>query len=146
MEIFVFLLIGGIWAAFLLPAFFDSRRRSPLSTTRNFARSKDLLASVSATNGQALKAKRRAGVRRRRVLTMLSLGALGSLAFAVWQSSFTWLVAAIGFDVALAAYITVLLHMRATRDGYTPVVSVLPVEPVEPVVDAQHHTVRVVAG
>ena len=143
MEIFVFLLIGGIWAAFLLPAFFDSRRRSPLSTTRNFARSKDLLASVSATNGQALKAKRRAGVRRRRVLTMLSLGALGSLAFAVWQSSFTWLVAAIGFDVALAAYITVLLHMRATRDGYTPVVSVLPVEPV---VDAQHHTVRVVAG
>ncbi len=143
MEIFAFLLIGGIWAAFLLPSFFESRRRAPLSTTRNFARSKDLLASVSATNGQALKARRRAATRRQRAVTLLSLGAVGSLAVAVLQSSFIWLLGAIAFDIALAGYITLLLHMRAARERSAPVVSLMSVDAVE---DVQHHTVRVVAG
>ena len=143
MEIFAFLLIGGIWAAFLLPSFFESRRRAPLSTTRNFARSKDLLASVSATNGQALKARRQAAVRRRNVLVVLTAGALGSLAVSVLQSSFTWLLVAIAFDLALAGYITLLLQVKAVRERSAPVVSLVPVGAVD---DAQHHTVRVVAG
>lgn len=143
MEIFAFLLIGGIWAAFLLPSFFESRRRGPLKTTRNFARSQDLLASVSATNGAELKARRRAGLRRRRVLMALTVGALGSLALAVLQGSFLWLATTIAFDVALAGYITVLLQIRATRARSAPIVSLLPVESSD---DAQHHTVRVVAG
>jgi hypothetical protein len=143
LEIFAFLLIGGIWAAFLLPSFFESRRRAPLTTTRNFARSKDLLASVSATNGSALKARRRAAMRRRRVLTVLALGAAVSLAAAVLQSSFTWLLIAIGFDLALASYVTLMLQVKAMRERTAPVVSLVPVDTVE---DAQHHTVRVVAG
>lgn len=143
MEIFAFLLIGGIWAAFLLPSFFESRRRAPLSTTRNFARSKDLLASVSATNGSALKARRLAAMRRRRVLTVLGMGALGSLIVAVLQSSVVWLLVAIGFDLALAAYVTLMLQVKATRERSAPVVPLVAVEAVD---DAQHHTVRVVAG
>jgi hypothetical protein len=144
LEIFAFLLIGGIWAAFLLPSFFDSRRRAPLNTTRNFARSKDLLASVSATNnGQALKARRLAAVRRRRVLVLLSIGALGSLALAVLQGSFAWLMATIVFDIALAAYVAVLMQIKATRHDSAPVLSLVPTESMQ---DEQHHTVRVVAG
>jgi len=143
LEIFAFLLIGGIWAAFLLPSFFESRRRAPLSTTRNFARSKDLLASVSATNGQALKARRRAATRRSRVVTVLSLGAVGSLAVAVLQSSFVWLLATIAFDVAVAGYVALLLQMRAVREQTAPVVSLVAVDAVD---EVQHHTVRVVAG
>lgn len=143
MEIFAFLLIGGIWAAFLLPSFFESRRRAPLNTTRNFARSKDLLASVSATNGQALKARRRAAARRRRAVTVLSLGVLGSLAIAVLQSSFAWLLVTIGFDLALAGYITLLLKIKTARERSAPVVRLAAVDSVD---DAQQHTVRVVAG
>lgn len=143
MEIFAFLLIGGIWAAFLLPSFFESRRRAPISTTRNFAKSQDLLASVSGVNAAEVKARRHSALRRRRVLAVLSAGALGSLAIAVLQSSFTWLLVAIAFDLALAGYITLMLQMRATRARTAPVVPLVAVEPPE---DAQHHTVRVVAG
>ena len=39
MQIFAFILIAGIWAAFLLPSFFESRRKAPMTRTRNFARS-----------------------------------------------------------------------------------------------------------
>jgi hypothetical protein len=143
LEIFAFLLIGGIWAAFLLPSFFDSRRRAPLNTTKSFARSKDLLASVSVTNGQAIKAQRMAGVRRRRVLAVLTVGAMGSLALAVLQGSFVWLMVTVGFDLALAGYIALLMQMKASRAQAAPVLSLLPVEAMD---DAQHHTVRVVAG
>ena len=73
----------------------------------------------------------------------LTVGALGSLALAVLQGSFLWLATTIAFDVALAGYITVLLQIRATRARSAPIVSLLPVESSD---DAQHHTVRVVAG
>ncbi len=59
------------------------------------------------------------------------------------QNSFTLLLVAIAFDLALAGYITLLLQIRATRGRSAPVVSLVPVESVD---DAQHHTVRVVAG
>ena len=143
MEIVAFLLIGGIWAAFLLPSFFESRRRAPLNTTRNFARSKDLLASVSGVNAPELKARRRAAVRRRRVLAILAVGAFGSLAAAVLQDSFVWLAATIAFDLALAGYVTLMLQMRPGRIAASPVVPLMAVEPTD---DTQHHTVRVVAG
>ena len=143
MEIFAFLLIGGIWAAFLLPSFFESRRRAPLSTTRNFARSKDLLASVSGANAAHFKARRIAANRRRRVLVILSVGALGSLAVAVLQESVVWLGATIAFDLALAAYITLLVQIRSNTARSASVLSLVAVESAE---DVQHHTVRVVAG
>ena len=143
MEIVAFLLIGGIWAVFLLPSFFESRRRAPLNTTRNFARSKDLLASVSGVNAPELKARRRAAVRRRRVLAILAVGAFGSLAAAVLQDSFVWLAATIAFDLALAGYVTLMLQMRPGRIAASPVVPLMAVDPTD---DTQHHTVRVVAG
>ena len=101
------------------------------------------LASVSATKGAELKARRLAGVRRRRALMALTVGALASLALAVLQGSFLWLATTIAFDIALAGYITVLLQIRATRARSAPVVSLVPEEIPD---DAQHHTVRVVAG
>ena len=73
----------------------------------------------------------------------LALGALGSLALAVLQNSFPFLLLAIAFDLALAGYITLMLQVRASRVRTAPVVPLLRVEPAE---DAQHHTVRVVAG
>ena len=143
MEILILLLLGGVWAAFLLPSFLASRRRAPINTTRSFARSQDLLASVSGVNAAEVKARRRAASRRRRVVAVLSGGALASLALSVVQSSFLWLVVTIGFDLALAGYVTLMLQMRSTKSRTATVVSLVPVEAPE---DAQHHTVRVVAG
>ena len=47
MAIVLFILIAGLWAAFLLPAFFDHRSDAPKSTTRDFARTRMKLAEVS---------------------------------------------------------------------------------------------------
>lgn len=77
------------------------------------------------------------------MLTILTLGAVASLAIAVLQSSFTFLLVAIAFDLALAGYITLLLQIRVTRERSAPVVPLVAVESMD---DAQHHTVRVVAG
>jgi hypothetical protein len=143
-EIYAFLIIGGMWAAFLLPGIFESRRRAPLNTTRNFSRSKDLLASVSGVNAGEVKARRRLAARRRRVLTVLAAAAFVSLAGAVAQSSLLWLTVTIGFDVVLAAYVTLMLQVKAGVGRSATVVPLIAVEPEGE--DKQHHTVRVVAN
>ena len=149
MPVFAFILIGGIWAAFLLPSFIDGRRKAPSSTTRSFARSTALLASVSSSSSHELAVRRKAQVRRQRILVGLFIGALATLAVAVWQGSVAWLAVTVGFDIAIAAYIAMLLQVRA-RPARAPVVPIAPQVPAAaPEVvnsDEQRHTVRVVAS
>jgi hypothetical protein len=145
MQILAFILIGGIWAAFLLPSFFESRRKTPISTTRNFAKSTALLASVSSAAGQETISRRRTLVRRRNLLIALVLAAAISLAVAVVQGSTTWLFVTLAFDAAIAGYIAYLVHLRQQR-SVTP--RVVPMAPAEPQLaeEPQRHTVRVVNG
>ena len=112
MPLLVFLLIGAVWAAFLLPSFFESRRRAPISATRNFQRSTELLASVAGTDAQVVMARRRQAVRRRRLLLTLSAGAAVTLAVALVTSSLFWLGATVVFDILIGAYVTLLLMAR----------------------------------
>ena len=91
MEILAFILIAFIWAAFLLPSFFESRRRAPINATRDFARSTALLASVATVPGTEVMARRKARERRRRLLYALAAGALISLTVAILRSSVLWL-------------------------------------------------------
>ena len=112
MELFAFILIACIWAAFLLPSFFESRRKAPTSTTRNFAKSTALLASVANSSGPEIIARRRAQDRRRRTLMALAAAALISLTVAVLRSSLVWLGVTIALDLAIAGYVTMLLFMR----------------------------------
>jgi ABC-type amino acid transport substrate-binding protein len=146
MPVFAFILIGGIWAAFLLPSFIDGRRKTPTKTTRSFARSTALLASVSSSSSHELAMKRKAQIRRQRILIALFAGALGALAIAVWQGSVVWLGVAVGFDIAIAVYVTMLLQMKAQppRAAVVPIGTAPPAELVKP--DEQRHTVRVVAS
>jgi len=153
MPVFAFILIGGIWAAFLLPSFIDGRRKTPSGTTRSFARSTALLASVASSSSQDLALKRRAQLRRQRILIALFVSALATLAVAVWQGSVVWLAVAVGFDIAIAVYVTMLLQMKV-RPAPAPVVQIGTPAPVgaptaAPEVvnsDEQRHTVRVVAS
>jgi ABC-type amino acid transport substrate-binding protein len=147
MPVFAFILIGGIWAAFLLPSFIDGRRKTPSKTTRSFARSTALLASVASNSSHELAIKRKAQVRRQRILIALFAGAFGALAVAVWQGSLVWLAVAVGFDISIAVYVAMLLQMR-TRPAPARVVPIGTSAPAPELVnpDEQRHTVRVVAS
>jgi hypothetical protein len=155
MAIVLFILIAGLWAAFLLPSFFDHRKRNPRSTTRDFARTKQLLATVSASRPDTeAYVRRHTQIRRTRVLVVLGVGALLTLVVATWTGSIAWLWAAVAFDVAIAGYVTLLLTMK--RQSAMPHAQVVPITAVsaEPTAaagdtaegDMESKTVRVVAG
>lgn len=147
MEIVVFILIALVWAFFLLPSFFDNRRQAPLSSTKSFARSTALLASVATSPTYEVMIRRRALARRRRILFMLGAAAIASLAVAIVNNSMIWLGVTIGLDLALAGYVALLLQMKERARAATAPVVPLPVATVEETVpDKQVHTVRVVAG
>jgi len=159
MLIVLFILIAGLWAAFLLPSFFDHRNQTPKSTTKDFARTKQLLAAVSASDPTSeAYVRKHAQVRRTRVLIGLGITAFATLAVATWTGSVAWLYAAIAVDVSIAVYVTVLLQLKqqrfAPRAQVVSIVQAVPqVQQSEPqVVDqpqdefAESKTVRVIAG
>lgn len=116
MPIVVFIIIAGLWAAFLLPSFFDNRSQAPRSTTRDFARTKQLLASVSASTPDGEDyVRKHAQVRRTRVLIGLGVAAIATLAVATWTGSVAWLWATIAIDAAIAGYVTLLLVLKQQR-------------------------------
>ncbi|HHC07151.1 MAG TPA: hypothetical protein ENK55_00325 [Actinobacteria bacterium] len=147
MNIIVFILIAGIWAAFLLPSFLEDRREAPVASTRAFARSRALLANVSTGSGALVASS--VQLRRRRILVGLVVAAGLSLLAATVTGSVLLLWVTIGVDVALAAYVTLLLMLkqqrlaarRAPRIPATP-----PVPAVAPEVEDAPPTVRVIAG
>ena len=148
MEILAFLIIGGVWAVFLLPQFFESQRNGSLSSTRHFSRSNDLLASVALQSAETVRAVSQARRRRRRTVALLGSGALGSLAMAVLTGSTIWLGVTIVFDILLAGFVTALLQARAAR--FAPVAPVVPIESGGQQEDLNEieviRTVRIVAG
>lgn len=142
MEIVAFILIACIWAAFLLPSFFESRRKAPMNSTRSFARSTALLASVATSTGPEIIARRKAHRRRRRFLTALSLAAIVSLSVAILRSSVLWLGVTLVCDLTIAAFVAIMLQMR--QQAVAPRVVAIPSEVV--LSEPDRHTVRVVAG
>ena len=147
MRVLAFLIIGGVWAVFLLPQFFESQRSASLSSTRHFARGNDLLASVALHSAEEVRAANFARRRRRRTVAILGTGALGSLAAAVYTGSAIWLGVTIVFDVLLAAFVTALLQAKAAR--FAPVAPVVPIETrvQEELTEVEVvPTVRIVAG
>ena len=146
MELLGFILIAGIWAAFLLPRVFDTRKHAPITTTRNYERDTALLAAVSASaSGSSLLARRRVIEARRRTLLALGGVAAVTLVTAIWTGSVLWLGASIFVDVALAVYITVLLYMK--QQWQSQLAQVVPLGQTAPVhLYAADTTVRIVAG
>ena len=156
MAIVLFILIAGLWAAFLLPSFFDHRNQTPRSTTRDFARTKQLLAAVSASQPDTEAYVRRHVQRRRtRVLFGLAATALITLVVATWTGSVPWLWVTIAVDVAIAGYVAMLLAVK--RQGSIPKATIVrmpsqdaviapPAPAAERVAFEESQTVRVIAG
>jgi Flp pilus assembly protein TadB len=151
----VALLIAGLWAAFLLPSFFDHRSRAPKSTTRDFARTKRLLEQVTTADpdGEAY-VRHHNQIRRQRILVLLVIAAFLSLAVATWMGSVAWLWLTVTLDVAVAVYVTGLLYVK--QQGAMPRATVVPISaaphaPAPAVIEAspayeETPTVRVIAG
>jgi hypothetical protein len=79
MPIVLFILIAGLWAAFLLPSFFDQRNHAPKATTKDFARTKEMLASVAQSRPDSdTYIRRHAQVRRQRILAGLAAASLST--------------------------------------------------------------------
>jgi len=116
MAIVLFILIAGLWAAFLLPSFFDHRSSAPRSTTRDFARTRKKLAQVSMAqpDSDAYVRKHRQ-YRRQRILVGLAIGSASTLVFATWTGSMPWLWVNIAINVTFAAYVALLLTMKQLR-------------------------------
>ncbi len=154
MGIILFILIAGAWAAFLLPSFFDHRRENPRATTRAFARSKEKLANVTAAQvGSPAYAQHHAQMRRQRIFVALFVTALVTLVIAVMRSSITWLGITIVVDMAVGAYVALILTARQPKRARRAPVVPLPtpvassptsVEALE--LEAAPPTVRVIAG
>ncbi len=151
----VAILIAGLWAAFLLPSFFDHRRRAPKTTTRDFARTKQLLQQVAAAqpDGEAY-VRHHAQMKRQRILIGLAATALLALVVATWTGSIACLWLTIALDAAFAGYVTLLLHTKQQR--FAPKATVVPIDSAQPVIAPaaltavpayeETPTVRVIAG
>ncbi|MCP3993877.1 MAG: hypothetical protein GY722_02270 [bacterium] len=149
MEITAFLVIAGVWAAFLLPSFFEGQKGASMRSTRSFARNNDLLASVATHSAQELRAAGVAKRRRRRTVAFLGSGALGSLGAAVITGSTLWLGVTIVFDILLAGFVSALLQARAAKfQTIAPVVSIdlAGAEELTEVEVVQNRTIRIVGA
>ena len=161
MPIVLFILVAGLWAAFLLPSFFDHRSRAPKATTRDYARTKEKLANIalsqpdSDTYIRRYAIRRYAQVRRQQILSGMGIASASTLVFATWTNSMPWLWLNIAINVGIASYVTLLLTIKQRRAlQRTVVVSIFdaPQRPLMVVPDQSAYatdeakTVRVIAG
>lgn len=116
MEIVLFILLVGVWAAFVLPAFL-SRRRDKAVNRQSGVVDPSLATPADLRRRQVLG-------RRRLALVVLVVLAIGTLVGAVLTGSYWLLALTLILDAALAVYVAVLLSIKqdqsAARAGGTP--------------------------
>ncbi len=142
-SVLVFLLvIGGVWAVYLVPPILNSRRETPLASTAEYSRIAARLNTVQAEGRPVGVGLSRAAVlaRRRRTLATLAIAAGTSLVLALTARQLGWLFAHIVIDAGIAWYVAVLLQIKQSRN--LPVVA-----PLAPkVTEYRDQPVRVVAS
>lgn len=135
-----FLLIAGVWAAFLLPPALANRRLSPLSSTEEFSkltrqlgRARDV--STDSPEVLALQSAAANGVdrgrvltRRRRILVGLVSLVLVTLLAAIAFGSVQLLLLNLLADAGLIWYIVMLLQIKARQAETTNVVDIRPLD------------------
>lgn len=112
------LIIGAIWAVYLLPTLFGERNpRAPLNSTEEFDRWTHSMAHVQKHTAAALAASHKAQVRnrRRRTLILLVVLAFTGFAAAAYFSSMPWLLAGLFFTCLIALYVAILAQIKQNR-------------------------------
>lgn len=121
MELVVVLVVlGGLWAALLLPSFLDSRHDAPLTSTKSFDRRLAKLASMRSDSADPTQLKRqRLVARRRRVMVGLIGAAAVTLVAAIFVGSIPLLLLSLAFDGMFVAYLAAL-HSAEHRPQVAP--------------------------
>lgn len=111
MEIILFIVLIGVWAAFVLPSFVNSRRETTVTQT---PRQTD---RAPAASGGGPSARERVLARRRNALIGLGIAVIATLVAAIITGSVVLLVVSLIVDVALAGYIAMLLQIKQNSGG-----------------------------
>ncbi len=142
MEIVLFILLAAVWAVFLIPSFFNSRKEAPINSTQDFARNTARLNAVRVSAVEPSVARRRRTLaRRRRTLLALITAAIVSLAAAIWTGSVALLGVNLAIDMALAAFVAILFQINQQPAPRSVVIPMQQVEATE-----EQAQIRVVAG
>ncbi len=110
MEIILFILLVGVWAAFVLPSFVNSRRETNVTDRQTGDTSQRV-----PVRSEAPSARERVLARRRNALVGLGFAAVATLVLAILTGSVFVLMLSLLVDVALAAYIAVLLQIKQSQ-------------------------------
>lgn len=108
MEKVLFALLLGVWAALVIPSVIRSRRENAV-TTRSPAYG-DEMKHASEHRDHVL-------ARRRTALIVLGVAVVGTLAAAILTGSWPILAISLVVDVALAAYVAILLQIKQRKSG-----------------------------
>lgn len=111
------LVIGAIWAVYLLPSVFGERGSAPISSTEEFDRWTHFMAHVQKQSAADLAAshKDRVRVRRRRTLAVLALLALSGFVLSFQNGSIAWLLIGLFFASLIGLYVAALAQMKQRR-------------------------------
>ncbi len=128
MELLVVIVVlGGLWAALLLPSFLDSRHDAPLTSTKTFDRR---IAKLASLRPEAIEprqlARQRVIAKRRRVMMSLLGAAIVTLVGAIWVGSIPLLLVSLAFDGLFLVYLLALNQLEHRA-------KVLPRIPQEPI-------------
>ncbi len=120
------LVIGGVWAVYLMPVVFGEKRDTAMSSTDAFDRWSHSMADVQKRSTAQLAASNRELIRKRRRRTLSALGLLtvASLAMAWRMGSVAWLMGALLFVSLIVLYVALLSQMRQRRDERLKVIHV----------------------
>jgi hypothetical protein len=136
------LVVAAIWGIYLFPSLTGSRN-APISSTEEFDRWTHVVADVQRRSYAAERASTRDVIRsrRRRVMVVLAVLAIGTLALSYTTSSIGWLLIHLTIDAMIAWYIGMLMQVRQQR-----AVRVAQRHEVTRPHDADEPPVRIVAG
>jgi hypothetical protein len=108
MEKVLFALLLGVWAALVIPSVIRSRRENAV-TTRSPA--------YGDERPYASEHRDRVLARRRTALIVLGVAVVGTLVTAILTGSWPILALSLVVDVALAAYVAILLQIKQRKGG-----------------------------
>ncbi len=112
------LVIAAVWSIYLLPSVFGDRREAAMHSAEEFDRFTHLMADVQKRPRSSIVPESRNTVRGRRrlVLAVLVLAAIGTGLMAFFQSSLTWLLVNLFIDGLLFLYIAALAQVKQRRE------------------------------
>jgi hypothetical protein len=111
MEIILFVLLLGVWAALVVPSVVRSRREravTPRSST------------PGAPARRTADHRARVLARRKTALIVIVVAVVGTLVLAILLGSWPLLALSLVIDVVLAAYIAILLQIKQRKAGPAP--------------------------